>query len=80
MLLAPILHVLLTQILGVVRAQILNVARVQSPTREQSVDNEDAGMAMEYQQQTHSCLTRGTFQTTHNRVSLRVAEYIYGQT
>lgn len=71
---------LLTQILDVVQAQILNVVRVQSPTREQSVDNEDAGIAIEYQQPTHSCLTRGTFQTTHNRVSLRVAEYIYRQT
>jgi hypothetical protein len=65
--LAPILDVLLAQILDVVRAQILNV------------DNEDAGMAMEYQQPTHSCLTRGTSQTTYNRVPLRSAEYIYGQ-
>ena len=78
--LAPILDVLRAQILDVVRAQILNVARVRSPTRELSVDNEDAGVAVEYQQPAHSCLARGTSQTIHNRVPLRVAEYIYGKT
>ena len=78
--LALIPDVLLAQILDVVRAQILNVARVRSPTREQSVDNKDASTAMEYQQPTHSCLTCGASQTTHNSVPLRVAEHIYGQT
>jgi hypothetical protein len=59
-LLALVLDVPLAPILDVLLAQILNVARVRSPTREQSVDNEDAGMVMEYQQPTHSCLTRPT--------------------
>jgi len=51
-----------------------------SQSGSQSGSESDSGMAVEYQQPTHSCLAGGTSQTTHNRVPLRLAEYIYGQT